>query len=203
MKTITEYKIDFKSTELKEQVQEFFDHYSKSETAIHSFEVANEAQRLASLLGLSEEKAFIAGLLHDISVVIPNEERIPLQISLNQVVLEEEKELPMILHQKQSVFVSTEIFGIKDKEILSAIESHTTLRKNATQLDKLIFIADKIKWDRSHSAPYLDELNKALKISLDDACKVYINWAMTDIVVLHPWLTDAMDDLNISHVINQ
>jgi len=200
MKKIAEYKIDFENIELKEQVQEFFNHYNKSDTALHSFEVANEAQRLAYILGLSEEKAFKAGLLHDISVVIPNEERVPLQESLNKVVLKEEKELPMILHQKQSVFISTEVFGIKDKEILSAIESHTTLRKDATQLDKLIFIADKIKWDRNDSAPYLDDLEKALQISLDEACRVYINWALGDIVVLHPWLKDAMDDLNISYL---
>ncbi|MGX4687634.1 bis(5'-nucleosyl)-tetraphosphatase (symmetrical) YqeK (plasmid) [Vagococcus sp. JNUCC 83] len=200
MKTVVEYKIDFENIELKDQVKEFLNHYNKKDTALHSLEVANEAQRLASILGLSEEKAFKAGLLHDISVVIPNEERILLQESLNKVVLKEEKELPMILHQKQSVFISTEIFGIKDKEILSAIESHTTLRKDATQLDKLVFIADKIKWDRSDNAPYLDDLERALQISLDEACRVYINWALGDIVVLHPWLKDAMDDLNIAYL---
>lgn len=105
----------------------------------------------------------------------------------------------MILHQKQSVFISREVFGIKDEEILSAIESHTTLRKNASQLDKLIFIADKVKWDRNYKAPYLDELNTALQESLDDACRVYIIWALSDIIVLHPWLKDAMDDLKINY----
>lgn len=199
MKMIADYKINFESIELKGQVQEFFDYYNKQETAIHSIEVAEEAKKLARQFGLSEDKAFIAGLLHDISVVIPNEERVSLQLSLNEEVLEEEKQLPMILHQKQSVFISKELFEVNDADILSAIESHTTLRKNATELDKLIFIADKVKWDRKNSAPYLDELNTALQESLDEACRVYINWLLNDIVVFHPWLKDAMIDLDISY----
>ncbi len=35
----------------------------------------------------------------------------------------------MILHQKQSVCIAKELFNIKDREILSAIECHTTLKK--------------------------------------------------------------------------
>lgn len=199
MKTISDYKIKFKNEELKKQVQEFFEFYNKEEVALHSFEVANEAQRLATIFDLSEEQAFIAGLLHDISVVIPQEDRVSLQIALNEKVFEEERELPMILHQRQSVFISREVFGINDEKILSAIEGHTTLKKNATDLDKLVFIADKVKWDRTDSAPYLEELNIALQNSLDEACRVYIKWTLSDIIVFHPWLKDAMSDLGISY----
>ncbi|WP_455350568.1 bis(5'-nucleosyl)-tetraphosphatase (symmetrical) YqeK [Vagococcus silagei] len=190
----------FKDAELENQVQEFFESYNKEEVATHSIEVANEARKMAKTFGLPEEKAFIAGLLHDTGIVIPQEDRVPLHISLNEKVFEEEKELPMILHQKQSVFISREVFGITDEQILSAIESHTTLKKNATELDKLIFIADKVKWDRTDNAPYLDDLNKALRNSLDEGCKVYIKWALSDIIVFHPWLKEAMDDLKISYL---
>lgn len=197
MKTINDYKINFKSTDLKDQVKEFLIYYGKEDTVVHSFEVAEEAKKLAEKFNESSEKAFIPGLLHDISVVIPNEERVELQEYLNKEVLEEERILPMILHQKQSVFIAKELFGIKDKEILSAIECHTTLRKNASHLDKIVFIADKVKWDRDDSAPYLAELNNALKSSLNDGCRVYINWALSDIIVMHPWLSSGMSDLGM------
>ena len=136
-------------------------------------------------------------LNHEIvQLLIPNEERVKLQKHLKREVLKEEERFPMILHQKQSAFIAEELFNIYDEEILSAIECHTTLKREASDLDKVVFIADKIKWDRSDSAPYLDQLNVALDISLDEGCKVYINWVLSDILVLHPWLKDAMLDLN-------
>ncbi|MFI3804973.1 HD domain-containing protein [Vagococcus fluvialis] len=110
MKTINDYKNNFKSTDLKDQVKEFLIYYKKEDIIIHSFEVAEEAKKLAEKFNESSEKAFIAGLLHDISVVIPNEERVELQEYLNEEVLEEERILPMILHQKQSVFIAKELF---------------------------------------------------------------------------------------------
>ena len=197
MKQIKDYQIEFSTKDLKEQVEEFFYFYQKKETASHSLEVAMEAKKLARRFNVSEEKAYKAGLLHDISVVIPNEERVSLQKELGAEVLEVERELPMILHQKQSVFIAKEIFKIEDEDILSAIECHTTLKRNASDLDKVIFIADKVKWDRDDRAPYLDELVKVLDYSLDEACRIYINWALTDIVVMHPWLEQAMVDLGI------
>lgn len=147
MKTIKEYQIDFKSVDLTKQVEEFFEYYDKRDIFIHSLNVANEAKSLATKFNVSEEKAYIAGLLHDISVVIPNEDRVSLQKQMGTELLKEEEMLPMILHQKQSVFISKEIFNIEDSEIMSAIECHTTLKKDSSVMDKIVFIADKIKWD--------------------------------------------------------
>ena len=197
MKNIIEYKIPFSSKNIEIQVREFLNYYGKDKTVFHSYEVANKAKELAEKFNVPKDKAYLAGLLHDISVVIPDDERIEIQKSLGEEVLKEEEKLPMILHQKQSVCIAKELFNIKDREILSAIECHTTLKKNASSLDKVVFIADKIKWDRDHSAPYLKQLNKALDISLDQGCKTYIEWALTDIFVLHPWLKDAMCDLGM------
>lgn len=45
MKTINDYKINFKSTDLKEQVKEFLIYYGKEDTVVHSFEVAEEAKK--------------------------------------------------------------------------------------------------------------------------------------------------------------
>ncbi|EOA8288329.1 hypothetical protein ACIMR7_002374 [Enterococcus faecalis] len=45
MKQIEEYNIDFSSTSLDIQVQEFFQYYDMPQIAVHSFEVANEAKK--------------------------------------------------------------------------------------------------------------------------------------------------------------
>lgn len=164
MKNIIEYKIPFSSKNIEIQIREFLNYYGKDKTVFHSYEVANKAKELAEKFNVPKDKAYLAGLLHDISVVIPDDERIELQKSLGEEVLKEEEKLPMILHQKQSVCIAKELYNIKD---------------------------------RDHSAPYLKQLNKALDISLDQGCKTYIEWALTDIFVLHPWLKDAMCDLGM------
>ena len=45
-------------------------------------------------------------------------------------------------------------FGIEDNEILSAIECHTTLKKNYSDIDLVLFVADKIKWDQGSHHTY-------------------------------------------------
>ncbi|URZ17123.1 hypothetical protein CLFE_031750 [Clostridium felsineum DSM 794] len=92
-------------------------------------------------------EAEIAGLLHDISGIYENKERLLVAEKLQLNIVEEEKVLPLILHQKISRVMAEDLFEIKNKKILSAIECHTTLKKNASKMDMVLFIADKIKWD--------------------------------------------------------
>jgi HD superfamily phosphohydrolase YqeK len=67
-------------------------------TAGHSARVAAEAGRIAARWGLNETAATTAGWLHDISMIIPNAERIALAEALELEVLPEERALPMIIH---------------------------------------------------------------------------------------------------------
>ncbi len=56
--------------------KEFLLKYDKEFTYHHSIRVANEARKIATMFHENEEKAEIAGYLHDISAIFPNEERI-------------------------------------------------------------------------------------------------------------------------------
>lgn len=113
-------------------------------------------------------------------------------------VLLEEEIFPMLIHQKLSVTLAQEIFAISDTFVLSAIGCHTTLRKNATPLDKVVFVADKIEWDQPGYPPYLDDVLAALEKSLNHAAFSYLNylWSIQDeLKVLHPWAREAYLDL--------
>lgn len=113
-------------------------------------------------------------------------------------VLSEEKELPLILHQKISAVMARDIFNINDPEILSAIECHTTLKAGAAALDKILFVADKIEWDQEGVPPYKDEIERALNISLELAAHTYIKYLFNDkskLKVVHPWLREAYNEL--------
>ena len=64
-------------------------------------------------------------------------------------------------------------FGIEDNEILSAIECHTTLKKNYSDIDLVLFVADKIKWDQEGKPPYLDGLLQAFKLFFRK-CRIFL-----------------------------
>lgn len=198
MKKIEEYQVAFTSTQLSEQVQEFLSAYHDDQTVYHSVAVAEKAKKLARRFHVSEEKAFVSGLLHDISCVIPTNERVAVCKKEKIPILPEEYQVPMLLHQKQSACIAQQLFNIQDTDILSAIEMHTTLRKGATDFDKVVFLADKIKWDREGIPPYLAELNQAATHSLNLACNVYINWLRSDALIIHPWLQEAWNELQHS-----
>ena len=187
---------DFHLTgELPQDAARFLTHHQCPKTAAHCAAVAAEAGRLARSFGTDVSLAEQAGWLHDISAVIPISERVAVSDAWGIDVLPEEIALPMILHQKLSVVLARELFGVDDPVVLSAIGCHTTLRANATLLDKVVFLADKIAWDQPGVPPYRDALLVALTHSLDAGLCVYLRhlWAAraTLPVVEHAVATDG------------
>lgn len=164
----------------------------------HSAQVAAEARRLAMRFRLDPDAAEVAGWLHDISAIVPNEERIALAEELGLVVLPEERAVPMIVHQKLSATIAQRVFGVHDAAVLSAIGCHTTLRAGATPLDMAVFVADKIRWDQPGDPPYLAAILAAVERSLTDATFCYLDylWQRRDtLLVVHPWLAAAHQQL--------
>ena len=179
---------------LQDDVANFFTHYGFPKTYRHSYSVALKARELASQFNADTDKAENAGWLHDISAVVPSAERSNIARELGIKVLPEEDTFPMIIHQKLSVVLARELFGITDNETLSAIGCHTTLKRDASLLDKVVFVADKIAWDQPGEPPYLHEILAGLEKSIDHAAFVYLDyiWQMRDkLKVLHPWTAEA------------
>ena len=145
---------------IENDIKAFLLKYNKEVTYKHSIRVANEARKIAVKYHVNEEKATIAGYLHDISAIFPNEARIVVAEQFGIEILQEEREFPMIIHQKLSKVIAKEIFKVDDEEILNAICCHTTLRKHATKMDLVLFVADKIEWDQNGAPPYLAEVKK-------------------------------------------
>lgn len=179
---------------IENDIKSFLLKYNKELTYKHSIRVAKEVRKIASTYHVNEEKVAIAAYLHDISAIFPNEDRVAVAEQFGIEILQEEREFPMIIHQKLSRVIAKEIFKVKDEEILNAICCHTTLRKHATKMDLVLFVADKIEWDQKGTPPYLVEVKKGIEKSLEHAAFAYISflWARKETLkVIHPWLKDA------------
>jgi len=184
---------------LKNEIKQYLVSKNCEKTYYHCMEVGEYAYQLGEKYLTSPEKVSIAGYLHDISAVYPNNQRISVAQKYGIELNEAEMAFPMIIHQKISKSIAKMDFGIEDNEILSAIECHTTLKKNYSDIDLVLFVADKIKWDQEGKPPYLDGLLQALNCSLENAAYFYIDYILKhDIKVVHPWLWDAYNQLKLT-----
>ncbi|MGL9927538.1 MULTISPECIES: bis(5'-nucleosyl)-tetraphosphatase (symmetrical) YqeK [Enterococcus] len=184
---------------LKNEIKQYLVSKNCEKTYYHCMEVGEYAYQLGEKYLTSPEKVSIAGYLHDISAIYPNNQRISVAQKYGIELNEAEMAFPMIIHQKISKSIAKMDFGIEDNEILSAIECHTTLKKNYSDIDLVLFVADKIKWDQEGKPPYLDGLLQALNCSLKNAAYFYIDYILKhDIKVVHPWLWDAYNQLKLT-----
>lgn len=110
----------------------------------HSLGTAECARNLAIKYRLDDEKAYIAGLLHDCAKCFPNEKLLSI-IDEHLEVEEIERMNYKTLHAPVSAYIAEKTFGVTDKEILSSIRWHTLGKVNMTTFEKIVFLADKIE----------------------------------------------------------
>ena len=116
-----------------------------SERYEHSIGVAEMAKELAKKFGCNEEKAYLAGLLHDCAKCMDFELSKKIAREHTPDLDETEKDNKKTIHAPVSAYVAREKFGVTDKEILSAIRLHTIGKCGMSDFEKIIFIADKIE----------------------------------------------------------
>lgn len=107
---------------------------------LHTESMANLAKEIAKCNGLNQNKAYVAGMLHDIAKEMPHnqasalmQEHFPEYINKPEV----------IWHQWLSAYLAKTEFLIDDTEILQAIRHHTTASLYMSKLDMCIYTADK------------------------------------------------------------
>lgn len=158
----------------------------KAATWRHVQGVAEACADLAQRFGLEEAPCRMAGILHDISAVIPPAQMLQYARETGMALDPAEEKYPFLLHQRLSAVVAQTCFGIEDESVLRAIACHTTLRAEASDLDMVLFLADKIAWDQSGEPPFLAALNAGLAVSLREGCRAYIDYVMNNGMILQP-----------------
>lgn len=122
----------------------------------HSICVAEQAKHLAEIFGGDTEKAYTAGLVHDIMRYEPPEKMIELIIGDGQVLTQSEKKITVTLHAVAGEVYLRKNLKVTDGEILSSVRYHTTGKEDMTLLEKIIYAADLTSADREY--PDVDEV---------------------------------------------
>lgn len=163
----------------------------------HTLGVMKEAVRLAKIYGADIEKARIAALLHDCAKYYKNEEAIDAARRLGIQPDSCQMAEPKLLHGPIGVKLAQIEFGVNDPEILSAIECHTTGKKNMTLLEKIIYVADMVEVGRDF--PGVRQMRRAARKNLDavliSALKECIGHVKDKGKTLHPNSIQALSYL--------
>lgn len=145
----------------------------------HSMCVADKARELAERHGLDGEKAYVAGILHDVTKETEYAEQRRL-IEQFEPMTELEINNKKVYHQMSgAAFVQSEL-GITDPDIISGIRYHTTGREDMTLFEMIIYLADFTSADRDY--PDVDIMRQKTDSNLLDGMLYSLSYTITSIV---------------------
>ena len=130
----------------------------------HCIGVSKTAQKLAELNQYDEDKAALAGFIHDYAKQVSVEEyrEVIKTKGFDQDLLNWNRS---IWHGIVGIYFIQRDLKINDSEILTAVRRHTTADVEMTTLDKIVFMADYIEPGRSF--PGVEEARKITYANID------------------------------------
>lgn len=160
------------------------------------FGVMKEAKKLAKIYGLDEEKAEIAGLIHDIAKEMSKDEIIEYAEKHNIEIDEIEKEQLGLMHAKLGASIAKEKYNL-DKQIQNAILYHTTGNEKMDKFAKIIYLADKLEENRTYDG--VEELRKTAEKDLEITMLVIIDFVLKKSIkngkLIHPDTIDLRNSI--------
>lgn len=137
----------------------------------HSLLVAQEAKLLARHYHIDEEKAYVAGLVHDIAKEFSEDDN---KRWIEKYHLSQEWLLPenkKIIHAEVGSYVVKEWYAF-DEAICNAVKYHTIGDPSMQLLAKIVFIADKI--GRKNITPVIQTQKSLAYKNLDKALEFHM-----------------------------
>jgi predicted HD superfamily hydrolase involved in NAD metabolism len=160
---------------------------------LHIQGVALTAQRLAKIHHLSSIKAGLASWLHDCAKELP---RVQLKswirkggFRLDRV----EEDMPVLWHPHAGAAIAKVKWGIKETDILDAIQCHTLGRAGMGPMAQLLFVSDFIEPGRTF--PGVERVRTAAKKHLKQAvlmkASMTISFLLGKGMKIHPRLLET------------
>lgn len=181
----------------RNQILEYIKENLKESRYIHTLGVAQSAIELAKINNVNQDRVEVAALIHDCAKNMPVDEMYRILEENNYEIDEVMKASPQLLHGKVGAIIGNTIMGIEDEEILSAVEFHTTGKKDMTTIEKIIYIADYIEPNRNY--PGIEFLRKTTFEDLNEGVLQGLSNTITYVVknglLIHPLSVEARNYL--------
>lgn len=147
---------------------------------VHSCNVAEMCVKLAKLHGEDPEKAYTAGILHDIRKEADPEEMKREVLASGFFVDPTELLAQKTWHGIAGAYYVKNRLGITDEDILNAIRFHTVGRAAMSRLEKIVYLGDLVSAERSY--PEVEMYREWAMKDLDDAMFRAFKWQLTDLI---------------------
>ncbi len=165
----------------------------------HSLCVADEAKRLALKYGADSEKCFKAGLLHDITKNISDNDHLKIFETFGIILSRIENNARKLWHAMSGAVYLKYVLGEKDEEIIDAVRFHTTAKADMSLTAKILYLADFTSSDRDY--PDVDEIRRLVDISLDSALIYALQYSISDLIQhkkpIHPDTLEAYNQITL------
>ncbi len=163
----------------------------------HSLRVSQTASIIALKQGVSEEKAALAGLLHDCARELGPHDLLAEAESSGLALGSFLQQNPLLLHGPVGAFMIKRELGIRDREVLEAVTYHTCGKKNMCTLARIIYVADMIEPLRSF--PGVEELRRLIEADFREgmlkAVEITINRVLARRLSFYLGTVDFWNDL--------
>lgn len=162
--------------------------YQTDELFAHSKAVVLTAVRLNALHNLKQDfkKVFLACLLHDNAKQRPSIDGLNVPIDAVGT---------PVLHQFLGAEKAKRDFDIQDDDILDAIRYHTTAKADMTTLEKLIYTADSVSFDREYEP--IPKIRDIAMSNFDDGFRAVLQYTYDKVAksgrAMHPLTKEAVE----------
>ena len=147
---------------------------------LHTVNVAKAAVQLTRQYGGDPQKAYLAGLLHDIM----KEEKPEIQLQTIKecgIVMDTVTfNAPPLWHAKAGAAYCKTVLNITDTDLLNAISYHTTGRAGMSHLEKILYLADYIGEERDYED--VDMMRAETLASMERGMAYALSYTVTDLV---------------------
>ena len=152
--------------------------YLTEKRARHVAGCEEQAVKLARRWGADVYEAAEAGILHDITKKLSDEEQLIMCDKYGIILDAAERRNPRILHARTGAALARELFGIPDG-IYSAIRWHTTGKPDMSLMEKVIYLADFTEPTRDFEG--VEPLRKLCFEDIDRAMELGLRMSLEEI----------------------
>lgn len=172
-----------------DEIKKLLENRLSKKRYIHSLNVAEEAKKLAGIYGENPDKAYFAGLVHDICKELPSCEQKKLMLLGNMNISGAELSAKQLWHGPAGAFFLKDELGIQDGDILNAVRYHTVGRGGMSRLEEIVYMADLISEDRDYK-----DVEKMRKLAYNDFEKAMyeaVCFSISNVVKKHSYIPEC------------
>ncbi len=147
---------------------------------VHCCNVAEMCVKLAKIHGFDEDKAYTAGILHDIRKEIDYETMEKEMLASGFYIDPAEHYSKKTWHGIASAYYAANVLGITDTDILNAIRFHTVGRPKMSKLEKIVYLGDLVSAERDFKD--VEMYREYTLKNLDNAMFRVLEWSIPNTI---------------------